>query len=101
MRRLAPLLAIALVLAVSAGALGAGLEWCADDCAGDAPDGGCALEACCSCCVHSRVDPPGSVGIRPAAVAGESVLPALGLALASADPRDILHVPKPSLSSVV
>jgi hypothetical protein len=97
MRRLAPLLALALVLLVTAGAIGAGLEWCAEDCAGDAPDGSCALEACCSCCVHSRVDPPGSVGIRPAPAPGESVPPLHGLAPASADPRDILHVPKPSL----
>ena len=101
MRRLAPLLALALVLLVTAGAVGAGLEWCAEDCAGDGPDGSCALEACCSCCVHSRVAPPGSVGIGPASAPGESVPPLHGLAPASADPRDILHVPKPSLSNVL
>jgi hypothetical protein len=63
---------------------------CAEQCAPDAPD------PCCSCCVHFKVDTPDAAGAaislvsRGASTAPGSVRPA------SPDPRDILHVPKPS-----
>lgn len=94
MRGFRLLIALALVLLVAASAAAAGLEWCADDCAGDGPDGACALEACCSCCVHSRVDPPLALSLGSEAPRGELLPSAGGPAPAPPDPRDILHVPK-------
>lgn len=94
MRRPHPALALLLVLLVAASAAAAGIEWCAGDCAGDGQDGACALEACCSCCVHSRVDPPLAVSLRSAPPRGELLPSAGGPAPAPPDPRDILHVPK-------
>jgi hypothetical protein len=101
MRRLMPMLAVALVLLVPAGVIGASMEWCDEDCSGDGSDGSCALESCCSCCVHSRIDPPGSVIVEPDPPRRESPPGLSGIAPSSPDPRDILHVPKLSLPSVL
>jgi hypothetical protein len=94
------MLAPALVLIVATSALGASLEWCAEDCAGDGPDGSCALEACCSCCVHSRVDPPRATSVEPDPPLADSLPGHAGIVPASPDPRDILHVPKPARTSI-
>lgn len=86
--------AIVLMLALAAFAgLAPVLEAaCAEPCADDAP------APCCSCCVHFKVDAP---RVTPAAdgLAASGTQPApRALRPASPDPRDILHVPKPSLA---
>jgi hypothetical protein len=101
MRRLMPMVALALVLLVPAGVVGASMEWCDEDCSGDGSEGGCALESCCSCCVHSRIDPPGSVSVEPDPPQRASPPGLGGIAPSSPDPRDILHVPKRSLPSLL
>ena len=65
---------------------------CAEPCADDSP------APCCSCCVHSKVEAPrvtpsAAVLVRSGAQAAPRVLRP-----AAPDPRDILHVPKPSLA---
>lgn len=95
------MLALVLVFLVATTAIGAGMEWCADDCAGDRLDGSCALESCCSCCVHSRIDPPQAASIEPDSPRAESRPGLAGAPPAPPDPRDILHVPKPAPPSIL
>lgn len=94
--RLLFVLALGLVLLVGGGAVTGGTDPCEQDCPGDSADGGCALEACCSCCVHARFDPPDSVRTPPRPAVAGSPAALRSAAVPSPDPRDILHVPKPS-----
>jgi hypothetical protein len=96
MRRSTSGIALGLLLLLLAGAAMAGVELCADDCVGDGPDGSCALEVCCSCCVHSRFDTVADNGVPYRQAAAEGAFAALQGTVPSPEPRDILHVPKPA-----
>jgi hypothetical protein len=67
---------------------------CTQECVGDAAADGCAQDACCSCCLHFRVDPPqDSPAAAQVIVSGRLLAPRVHR-LSSPDPREILHVPK-------
>jgi hypothetical protein len=91
-------LVLALIVLVVGTAIGSAADFCDEPCQGDGADGSCALEVCCSCCVHSRFDPPASVRAAPYEPSAGAPEPLSAAARPSPDPRDILHVPKPSLS---
>jgi hypothetical protein len=74
---------------------------CLDECPTDDAAGGCSLEMCCSCCVHFRVDPPGKSGLAPELRALARVMAGAAPLGPTADPREILHVPKLLLSPAV
>lgn len=69
---------------------------CPEPCVDEGQDGQCASEQCCSCCVHSRsVKPDRTVPADPLAPWSDVVATPAAHPPA-ADPRDILHVPKPA-----
>jgi hypothetical protein len=98
MQRAKVILALALIVLMAGSTIGSAADFCDEQCQGDGADGSCALEVCCSCCVHSRFDPPVSVRAAPRAAIAEALAPMPASTRPSPDPRDILHVPKPSLS---
>jgi len=67
---------------------------CATETAGDDCAPSCET---CVCCAMARLIVPAEPGVRALAPVG-AVLPAPILPRCPADPRDIFHVPKPSLS---
>jgi hypothetical protein len=85
---------VLLAMAAVAPALEA-LVPCPEPCVDEGQGGQCAADQCCSCCVHARsVKPDLTMPVDPLALSSE--VAATGGALpAVADPRDILHVPKP------
>ena len=69
---------------------------CPEPCMDEGQEGQCASEQCCSCCVHARsVKPDRAVGADPLAPSSH-VVPTAAAHPPAADPRDILHVPKPA-----
>ena len=69
---------------------------CEQSCVGDANDGECSQDLCCSCCVHFRVDPPRAPMTAPGFSVTGSVVMHLLDRPASPAPREVLHVPKPT-----
>jgi hypothetical protein len=82
------------------GALAPGLEaltTCVQPCLGDDANDGCTRDMCCSCCMH----------VGPAALSVPTTLspvrhssaahPQVAGRVLSAEPRGLLHVPKPGL----
>ena len=67
---------------------------CVQECLGDEPAGGCSLEVCCSCCVHFRVAPPGANDLPRGEPMVALVEPMGARPVSTADPREILHVPR-------
>jgi hypothetical protein len=59
-----------------------------------ADDQDCSTDACCSCCVHFRVDPPRAGGVASCALESRPVVPGSQPARLAPDPREVLHVPK-------
>jgi hypothetical protein len=97
MRRVALVFMLALALGAALAPLGEAA--CpGEDCAGDDVFGGCAVDLCCSCCLHVRVDPPHASSLRPDEAGGSSLGDASALRLVHSDPREILHVPRASRS---
>jgi len=77
-------------------ALVLGAHGCQERCADDLDDGECA-PGChdCSCCQGVRLTTPGEqVACAPLAP-GRTLHPSSTVRLSSAEPREILHVPKP------
>jgi hypothetical protein len=69
---------------------------CVAPCVDEGAAGDCAAERCCSCCVHSRLLAPQHVD-GPSPLSPSSRFRTAGAPFAaSADPREILHVPKPT-----
>lgn len=67
-------------------------------CASDTPDNDCPPRCeTCLCCSMARVDVPPETGVRTLALVG-SVFASPIPPRCSADPQEIFHVPKPSLS---
>jgi hypothetical protein len=98
MRRVLLLLGVALL---ALGAVTPVLEAvvpCAEPCLDETEDGQCASDQCCSCCVHSRLV------TADRSVPADPLAPACPMATAPtrlpgpADPREILHVPKPAFA---
>jgi hypothetical protein len=94
MRRAVLLLVVGLLLL---GAVAPGLEAlaaCPQTCTGDDANGGCSYDVCCSCCLHTG---PAALGspTHPAMLPYSAThdAQAAGRVL-SADPQDLLHVPK-------
>lgn len=90
-------LILALAVLVSQGTLLTSFVQC-DACASGTSDDDCSSSCeTCLCCTMARVVMPASTGARALAPVG-AVFPSPLLPRSSADPRDIFHVPKPSLS---
>jgi hypothetical protein len=94
MRRGVHFLLIGLLLL---GAIAPGLDAlveCSQPCVGDDSAGGCTQDVCCSCCLHAG---PAALALAaPLDIDRPSTSPRIDaprLPL-SADPRDLLHVPK-------
>jgi hypothetical protein len=89
-----------LVVALAVFALGTlapvveALAPCQETCVDDSRDDACASDQCCSCCVHSRiVSPQRLLQVEALAQSSRLTSPAPAAA-ATADPREILHIPK-------
>lgn len=99
MRRLLLLIGLTvLALGTLAPALEA-LAPCPVHCVDEGPGSGsdCAADQCCSCCVHPRLVTPDPLrqGAPRSPTARVSTIHAT--VATSADPREILHIPKPTL----
>jgi hypothetical protein len=98
MHRLALLVMLSTGLVAGLGPAVEAAAPCRQECPVEAPAGGCALDFCCSCCIHFRVDPPGPPRSLPEAVASGWLGVADARRLPLPDPREIAHVPKPARS---
>jgi hypothetical protein len=82
------------------GTLGPTLEAlapCRVPCVDEGAASDCAADQCCSCCVHSRLVAPDRLD-RPVPLSPSSPIRTASAAFApSADPREILHIPKPTI----
>lgn len=101
MARLPIILAFAILLGQAAGlsAFLAAEQGCTEKCPGDSPDGTCP-PACqfCACCTAPRTLPPESGTTMPVPAVGQRVPSRGDEAPPSAEPREILHVPKLALA---
>ena len=94
MRRAVLLLVVGLLLL---GAAAPGLEAlaaCPQTCTGDDANGGCSYDVCCSCCLHTgpaALGSPTQVAMLPHSASHD---PQAAGRVLSADPQDLLHVPK-------
>jgi hypothetical protein len=68
---------------------------CLEECQSDGPGDDCATDQCCSCCVHSRLVSPQCLGKAKPLSRSSRVVSATLAPAAAADPREILHIPKP------
>ncbi len=90
------LVGLVLLLTAAAAPVLEALAPCTEPCVDEGPGGQCATGPCCSCCVHVRLVKVDRLAlVAPLAPAFPLPPTAVGMALA-ADPRDILHVPKPT-----
>lgn len=83
------------------GALGPTLEAlapCLVPCIDEGPDSGCATDQCCSCCVHSRLLAPDCLGHTSPLAPSSRIRTTLAAFAPTSDPREILHIPKPTLT---
>jgi hypothetical protein len=68
---------------------------CRQECPGEAADGGCSPDLCCSCCVHVRVDAPALARKAGPVPCVGRLAPGAASSVKPPYPREILHVPKP------
>ena len=73
-----------------------GAHGCQERCADDNDDGECA-PGChdCTCCQGVRLTTPGEQVASGPVTPGRTLHPPITIRLSSAEPREILHVPKP------
>jgi hypothetical protein len=85
-----------LLLGASAPGLEA-LSGCPQTCEDDDVDSRCTQDACCSCCLHTGPAMVGAPTLQPPLRHSAPADLRTPVPVPSADPRDLLHVPKASL----
>jgi len=95
MRRALVILGLALLAAAATVPALEALAPCPEQCSDEAPGSRCDTDQCCSCCVHARLAKADRLpAADPLSSSSHVAVPSAGPP-AAADPREILHIPKP------
>jgi len=93
-RRSLLLFALAVFAVGALAPLAEALAPCQEECLGDGPGSDCSIDQCCSCCAHSRLVSPRCLCVAEPLSRSSRLTGATRAVVVTADPRDILHVPK-------
>jgi len=93
MRRAVLVMTVGLLLVGALAPAIEALNGCVQPCQDDV-DGRCTRDVCCSCCLHTGPAALGSAADAAPGLQSDHTIPGPAGRVLSADPRDLLHVPK-------